>query len=205
MSKCFLFKQMIQEAVNPFKNPVNVFQARLPVKWMSPESIFDCVYTFESDVWSYGILLWEIFSLGNISSQSCAIASVFQMSEPLLSSIWTGSLDALMMLLTQQKHHLDQLIMQSSRIDWETSCIVWIHFYFSVCCSTALQEIARIQGCRWALRFTEWFRKVTGWTGLSLLLLRCKLGFFQKIKSATDIFICINKNGNRIWQKTHWW
>lgn len=40
------------------------FQARLPVKWMSPESIFECVYTFESDVWSYGILLWEIFSLG---------------------------------------------------------------------------------------------------------------------------------------------
>lgn len=31
---------------------------------MSPESIFECVYTFESDVWSYGILLWEIFSLG---------------------------------------------------------------------------------------------------------------------------------------------
>ncbi|XP_051951306.1 mast/stem cell growth factor receptor kita isoform X4 [Xyrauchen texanus] len=39
--------------------------ARLPVKWMSPESIFECVYTFESDVWSYGILLWEIFSLGS--------------------------------------------------------------------------------------------------------------------------------------------
>ncbi|KAG9328808.1 hypothetical protein JZ751_010609 [Albula glossodonta] len=38
--------------------------ARLPVKWMSPESIFECVYTLESDVWSYGILLWEIFSLG---------------------------------------------------------------------------------------------------------------------------------------------
>lgn len=51
--------------INMDSNYVVKGNARLPVKWMSPESIFECVYTFESDVWSYGILLWEIFSLGN--------------------------------------------------------------------------------------------------------------------------------------------
>nr|XP_055174424.1 mast/stem cell growth factor receptor Kit-like isoform X1 [Nyctereutes procyonoides] len=51
--------------------------ARLPVKWMAPESIFNCVYTFESDVWSYGIFLWELFSLGSSPYPGMPINSKF--------------------------------------------------------------------------------------------------------------------------------
>ncbi|XP_073941521.1 uncharacterized protein isoform X2 [Choristoneura fumiferana] len=36
----------------------------MPVRWMSPESIVYARFTHESDVWSYGVVLWEIYSRG---------------------------------------------------------------------------------------------------------------------------------------------
>lgn len=63
--------------MNIADSPVLPLQARLPVKWMAPESIFNCVYTFESDVWSYGIFLWELFSLGSSPYPGMPVDSKF--------------------------------------------------------------------------------------------------------------------------------
>lgn len=36
--------------------------AKVPVRWTAPEALMNGKYTVKSDVWSYGVTVWELFA-----------------------------------------------------------------------------------------------------------------------------------------------
>ena len=51
----------------------------LPVRWMSSESLADGLFTPMSDIWSYGVLLYEIITFGSFPFQGLSNSQVMQL------------------------------------------------------------------------------------------------------------------------------
>ncbi|XP_072100735.1 megakaryocyte-associated tyrosine-protein kinase [Mobula birostris] len=56
-------------------------QAKLPVKWTAPEALKHHKFSTKSDVWSYGILLWELFSYGRAPYPKLSLTDVSEKVE----------------------------------------------------------------------------------------------------------------------------
>lgn len=85
----------------------------LPIRWMPPESIMYRKFTTESDVWSFGVILWEIFTYGK--------QPWFQLSNTEVTKgqvrIWFGG--RLIIEITEQELHVvyRELGYGGSRVD----------------------------------------------------------------------------------------
>jgi serine/threonine protein kinase len=55
-----------------------VVVAALPVRWMAPESLRDGIFNQASDIWSFGIVLWEVATLATQPYPRLSIEEVFQ-------------------------------------------------------------------------------------------------------------------------------
>ncbi|CAD7083950.1 unnamed protein product [Hermetia illucens] len=53
-------------------------EGKLPIRWMAIESLYDNIFSVKSDIWSFGILMWEIVTLGSTPYPGISAADVMR-------------------------------------------------------------------------------------------------------------------------------
>ncbi|KHN87777.1 Tyrosine-protein kinase CSK [Toxocara canis] len=76
-------------------NPIQ----KINVKWMAPETMEQHIFTTKSDIWAYGVLLWEIYAdgaepypnLSNLQVRALVMLKNYRMDPPkdMPTSIWS--------------------------------------------------------------------------------------------------------------------
>ena len=87
----------------------------LPVRWMAPEVLKTRMVNNKSDVWSFGVLLWEVFSLGTVP-----YPTVSQIDMKFIHVSQRPSQSMVVMYFTPPR------ISTMGRDLWVTSCTSWL-------------------------------------------------------------------------------
>ena len=69
---------------------MNTTAKTIPIRWTAPEAMARGEYTLATDVWAYGVLLWEIFSGGvqpypgmsNAQTSKAVVYEGYRMTSP---------------------------------------------------------------------------------------------------------------------------
>jgi c-src tyrosine kinase len=89
-----------------------------PIRWMAPESLKDTVYSTKTDVWSFGIVCWEIFSGREPHADADALSIGKAIRDEGLVPKCEESWDPFIVQLMQKCWNTDA----SSRPDFEDIC-----------------------------------------------------------------------------------
>nr|VZI25503.1 unnamed protein product [Spirometra erinaceieuropaei] len=50
----------------------------LPVRWLPVESLLDGIFNFDTDVWSFGVFLWELFTFGAVPFEDASVSEIIK-------------------------------------------------------------------------------------------------------------------------------
>jgi len=67
----------LRSSTHPIGNDIDaLLKSKIAVKWTAPEALEKGLYSFQSEVWSFGILLWEMWSYGRVPYRKIYVENV---------------------------------------------------------------------------------------------------------------------------------